>query len=163
MHTLQCCDQAIGAEEPTFNCTPPLIRGFFQFPFGKDDRIALLVLSGPLTHKEQLEALQEVVDAHEEWSDAQVLETLEKAGGRYGPQAKSEIEKRVPIKQLEPLIGKITILRSEFEIRAKGTQPTAVLTWTVVVRAHKQGKKDIKYWLRLEPFGGNLISLMAPI
>jgi hypothetical protein len=67
------------------------------------------------------------------------------------------------LKELELLLGNIRILSASFELRDKTQMeeklPSVNLSWTIILTAHVQGKKDLKYFISLEPFDGKITLL----
>jgi hypothetical protein len=78
---------------------------------------------------------------------------LREAGLTFGPAAEKEITKvaRAQLEQLEPFVGKATIVRLDFS-------PMYMVAWNVVVRT-RAGTQSFDYTLSFEPFEGKLIGL----
>lgn len=135
----------------------------FFFPAYKDGRVYQLSVGGPFVNESKLEGLRKLVDSHREWSDEQVVSALETAGARLGPSEKEAFSATLPLKLLEPFLGKLTVLSVDFRLRdrseMKNDAPAAELYWAVYVEARYPGRKLLRYYLAFEPFEGRLISL----
>jgi hypothetical protein len=68
----------------------------------------------------QMEKVYAVLNPHPEWSDAEELSAARKLGLRYGPEEKSAILEKLPLKQLAEFYGKLRIKSAEFLINGGG-------------------------------------------
>jgi hypothetical protein len=66
----------------------------------------------------QTEKVSAVLEQHPEWSDAEELSAARKLGLRYGPEEKSAILEKLPVKQLAEFYGKLRIKSAEFLMNA---------------------------------------------
>lgn len=144
-------------------CPIPLLSVGFTFSTaGSNERIFHLSAAGPAVNTDRLQQLINEVDSHPEWSDADVLRALAKAGARFGPSAKEELLDELPIEGLKALIGNIKVESVSFKIRdaaqVREHLPSAALLWTIKVLSQSNGQ-ELKYYLLLEPFDGKLVSL----
>jgi hypothetical protein len=130
----------------------------FQFD-AIDHRILSIFASGEYVGGEKHEKLNQVVDAHPEWSEAQMAEALLSTGAKFGPNEKTAIATRLPVSKLEPIVGKIQITSIEFTFRGNREAPHfAVMNWTIHFRTIA-GKHHDEYSISIEPFGGKIVSL----
>ena len=133
------------------------LSGRFQFD-GRDHKIFSIFFSGSLANDEKQEALAKLVDAHPEWSDAQMTDALLQAGAKFGPNQKDALLARLPIKELEPILGKIEMGPAYFRFRGNTEPPFyAVMNWSVRFRTTEDGRID-EFTLALEPFNGKVVS-----
>lgn len=109
--------------------------------------------SGPEVNEEEHRKLAELVDSHPEWNDTQAIEVLKQAGARFGPEAEQLVRSSLPFERLEPILGKIHLDSMYFEVRNGADPPEATLSWYVDFTAQK-GRHKMRYYLRIEPFGG---------
>jgi len=134
------------------------LNAHFQFD-AKDHRIISIVASGSFVESERQENLNGLVDAHPDWSVAQMTEALLSAGARFGPDQKDALIAEFPVDKLEPMVGKIQITSTKFTFRGNNEPPFfAVMDWTIYFRATTSGRKD-DYFVSIEPFSGKITML----
>ena len=133
------------------------LSAHFQFD-GRDRRIFSIFANGPFLNSEKQKAVTKLVDEHPEWSEAQMTAALSTAGAKFGPNQKEDLLARFPLKELEPILGKIEMGPAEFTFRGNTEPPHyAVMDWSIRFRASKNGKSD-EYTMSVEPFGGKVVS-----
>ncbi|MGA7909472.1 MAG: hypothetical protein WCA16_18845 [Candidatus Sulfotelmatobacter sp.] len=141
----------------------PCVSAFFSFPNSSDDRIFKLAVSGPFVNESKTEGVRQLIDSHPEWSDSQVIQALEEKQPQYGPGSKEALLETVPLRALEPFLGKVRVLSTEFELRSHAQLeeklPSAELQWVIHVEGRMPGRKPLMYYLAVEPFGGKLVLL----
>jgi hypothetical protein len=103
----------------------------------------------------------QLVHDHPNMSGAEVIAALKQYGVKYGPDDKEQFVKDLPVKQLEPFLGKLELLSVGFypleKSQAWGGE------WTVEVLATGKGSTKSKYKLQFDPMRGDLIGLfMVP-
>lgn len=110
---------------------------------------------------EQMRRVQEALDPHPEWSDAQELEEARKLGLRYGPEDKNAVLRLIPLKQLSQFYGPLKIESAEFSMNAGGKCSGcsfAYPTWDVTV----SGPGPVRSLsITIEPFFGRITSLSS--
>jgi hypothetical protein len=110
---------------------------------------------------EQMQKLQQTLDPHPDWSDAQELEESRKLGLRYGPEDKDAVLQLIPLKELSQLYGSLKIESARLSMNAGGKCSGcsfAYPTWEIKVAA-----KDTVRWLSItiEPFFGRITKLSS--
>jgi len=111
--------------------------------------------------QEQMRRVQEVLNSHPDWSDAQELEEARKLGLRYGPGEKDVVLRLIPLKELSQFYGPLKIKSAEFSVNA-GAKCSgcsfAGPSWQVRVSATHAVR-----WLSItvEPFFGRITSLSS--
>jgi hypothetical protein len=156
---------------PTYSEHPdPTLTSRFQFDTERKDLIRLSVWGPFLTSR--LDKLKKEVDKHPDWPDARVVEALKSAGAKFGPDDRAEFVRTLPLKELEPLTGRLEVVSAEFRVRftpAEGNRPGSDLRWSVEAKWHSpDGRHEADCLLILEPFEGALMdfhlrSLPKPI
>jgi len=131
----------------------------FQFD-RKDRRLKSLVIVGPYI-SDRVDRLAKEVDAHQEWSDAQVIAALKAAGAKLGPDDRAAFLNALPLKALEPLTGRLEITSVDFGVRfdpgSEGEPREADLSWMVKAKSRSGGgRHDVEYVMIFEPFEGVL-------
>jgi hypothetical protein len=132
------------------------------FEFDKPGRLFTFSSDGPAVGKpEEFERVKQLVELHPEWTDAQDIAVLLKAGAPYGPEGKDKFLKVIPLDQLEKLIGKVTIVSAEFETVADHQQGYALLHWVVIAKVKSSDRGEGTYRMYFEPFKGALTNMDA--
>lgn len=145
-------------------CPIPVLSVTFTFAVtNTDHQLFLFGAGGPVVNEDRIKRITDEVDSHPEWSDADVLSALSKAGARFGPSARKELLDQLPIKGLSVLMGDIEVESAEFKIRDASQMrehlPAASLVWVVKVSARSNGRK-LTYHIMLEPFDGKVIYIV---
>lgn len=141
-------------------CPTPVLSVDVTFAVtSTDHQLFLFGAGGPVVNEDRIKRITDEVDSHPEWSDADVLSALSKAGARFGPSAKKELLDQVPIKGLSVLMGDIDVESAEFKIRDASQMrehlPSASLVWVVKVSTRNNNRK-LAYQVMLEPFDGKV-------
>lgn len=71
----------------------------------------------------QMEKVWSAINPHPEWSDAEELVAARKLGLRYGPEDKSAILKKIPLKELAKFYGPLRMKSAEFKMNGGGKCP----------------------------------------
>jgi len=130
----------------------------FQFD-ARDQGILLMFAKGSLVNSDKLEALQKQMNEHSDWNESQMTKAIEASGAKFGPNAKEAVLARLPIKDLEALLGKIESPTASFRFRGNDEPPHySVIEWSVQFRA-VEGRAVSEFTLSIEPFEGKIISL----
>jgi hypothetical protein len=133
------------------------LSAHFQFD-GRDRRIFSIFANGSFLSDEKQQALAKLVDEHPEWSEAQMTDALSAAGAKFGPNQKEALLARLPLKELESILGKIEMRPAQFKFRGNTEPPFyAIMDWSIHFRATKDGRID-EYTVSLEPFNGRVVS-----
>jgi hypothetical protein len=112
----------------------------------------------------KLARAQEAVREHLQWNGEQIADYLKKSGAKYGPWNKSEIVRKIPLEQLTPFLGKLTLDSVQFvNIVPEGNVgggPHPLLLWEAVVSTYDPQFGEIQLKLFFEPFEGKLHSII---
>jgi hypothetical protein len=111
-----------------------------------DGRVERMTAQGPLVQSAARDALQAQVAAHPEWTDMDVADAINAAGGRHGPGAPPA---RSPAALGAVLKAAVTVGRSTF-VRRDARGPV----WIVDVAAPTR-----TYQVAFEPLGGQVIAV----
>jgi hypothetical protein len=91
---------------------------------------------GPFVTGRQEELVKEV-DAHQEWSDEQVVKALKAAGAKFGPDDREAFLRALPLKELEPFTGRLEVRSVRFNLRlVLDAEKSALLAWRVEATWH---------------------------
>ncbi len=133
----------------------------------KDGQLLSVMIWGPFI-TDRRDRLAKEVDTHPEWTDAQVVAALKAAGAKFGPNDRAAFLRALPLKALEPFIGRLRVVSARFGVRYEpsGDEPaTADLGWLVMTKWHSQdGRYEAEYRMNFEPFAGVLtrITFLLP-
>lgn len=117
---------------------------------------------GPaIGNQEEYDRVKKLVESHPEWTDAQDVAALMKAGARYGAEEKEKLLRAIPLNDLEKLFGKMTVVSAEFETVTDHEHPLPLLDWTVIVKVNFTDGRETTYRQSFEPFKGALIEMDA--
>jgi hypothetical protein len=131
------------------------------FDFDQDSHIEGVHIAGDsLVNDTRFTRISQLVNAHRNWSDGQVVRALKDAGVKYGPEDKESFLASLPQKDLESLLGRLTIQSVEFHLRHEQSGgPIAELWWIVEADAKSTDSKTQSFTLSFEPFDGKLTGL----
>jgi hypothetical protein len=107
----------------------------------------------------QMRKVQETLDPHPDWSNAQELEEARKLGLRYGPEDKEAVLRLIPLKELRKFYGPLKVTSADFSMnggrKCSGCSFTDP-TWRVSLSATHAVR-----WLSItiEPFFGRITNL----
>ena len=97
------------------------------------------------------------VDAHREWSDADIENALIRAGAKAPPGSGREALKNIDVTALKLIFPQFRVKSNEFfyrdEYKFKEGQPSAELNWRIVFVTHLRGQ-DLEYVAIVDPFSG---------
>jgi hypothetical protein len=132
-----------------------------QFDFDREGRILGVSIAGDsLANGRKNERIRDIVNAHRDWSDRQVVQALKKQGAKYGPDDRAAFLAALPLAKLEPFLGNLRVRSVEFSLRHD--QPGgsfAELWWNVETEVTAPNGELSNCSLNLEPFEGKLILL----
>lgn len=131
------------------------VTAFFQISPGPDGILNMQSI-GRDVNQDSVKKLDELVASHPEWSDSQVISAVESSGAKYPPSRKQDLIRSLPLRELEPFVGRIRIDSVTFDLRTDGEPPTPLLDWSVDFTASTSGKPSRRYFLVLEPFDGQV-------
>jgi hypothetical protein len=106
----------------------------------------------------QMEKVWSTIDPHPEWSDEEELRVARKLGLRYGPEDKSAILKKLPLKELSKFYGPLRIKSARFSMNV-GKKCTGCSfvnpTWEITL----SGSGTRSLLIIVEPFFGKITSI----
>lgn len=132
-----------------------------SFTFDKQGRLKDFNAEGPAVNDGEADKrIFEIVTAHPEWTDEQVIAAIKENGTRYGPNDKEEFVKNLPLQKLEPFLGKLKVESVKF-IPSDGprTGISAWNDWTVDALAKQKDGTTLKYRMFFDHRDGKLIGL----
>ena len=159
--SLRDLDVSVGPSDPRSGSgywqKPEALGALFEFR-NNDQLNNVYIHFASLQSKSKLLCTQ--INAHQKWSDQQVIAAMKRAGVKFGPDEEDALRREVPIDALEPFIGRLQIQSAEFFLRHKQSpRSLAELYWEVDGTSVLPNGKDARWSLTLEPFAGRLLSL----
>jgi hypothetical protein len=136
--------------------------------FSPDDGfISAVHFSGRYVKSREVDALDEMVRSHEEWTNAQVVAAIAKAGANFGPDHREEFLRQLDIQRFANIVGPIQTFRASFEWLQEGAPRRAEFMstplWAVTFRTFGHAGQTICYTLGFEPFEGRLYHVLAGV
>jgi hypothetical protein len=149
----------MGKEGEKNNPLYPLITAYFDFD--TESQLEGVSISGEsLVNAARNSQISQSVNAHRNWTDSQIARALKDAAAKYGPEDKSKFIRALPLRELTPFLGPLTIKSVEFQMRHGQTGGAlAELFWVVEGVASRTNGQLHNYMLCFEPFDGKLTSL----
>ncbi len=153
----------VGSESPKDLKSGPIYPKQFVaafFGFDKEGHLMTFASEGSAVGKgEAYDGVKQLVGFHPEWTEAQDIAALLKAGATYGPDEKAALFKTIPLEKLQKLLGKITITSAEFETVTDDDQRFPLLHWSVNADIEFADGTQRSYKLIFEPFNGALTNI----
>ena len=150
----------VDTDEP--GCGPLLVSGTFLFG---EETVVQISVHGPLANRMRWRRLREMVNNQAGWSDEDVLRAMRDEGALFGPNAKAELLRNLPLKRLEPLWGTATVISAEFRVRnpnsREGDSLRTELTWKIEIDVQKPGQGKLRYAVFCEPIGGKIVQIIG--
>jgi hypothetical protein len=133
--------------------------------FDKEGRLADFGADGPyINDRKAANEVYEIVHANPKMSYAEIVATLKQHGTKYGPNDKEQFIKDLPLKQLEPFLGKLQIVSVGFHQIDKDPDPKPWVgvwpDWTVKAQATTKDGAKVPYELHFSHLNGSLIGLL---
>jgi hypothetical protein len=129
-----------------------------------DHRIVMFSNVSDYVNGRKLSRAQDEVHRHPGWTDEQVSKYLKSIGAQYGPWNKDELIKKIPVTQLEPFLGKLTLTSLQFVVQVPEGNvtggPHTILLWQAFVTTHNPDGEEISFSLNFEPFEGKFVRLV---
>ena len=162
----RCRQERDGEGNPRL-CEKLLLYAHFIFaPGHKDKELAQVEISDPAAEARQ-ESLGELVRRRPQWSDTQVVRAFKEAGGKYGPEDKDQLASALPLAQLGPYIGDLTLKKAEWVLHRPQDPSRRVLEevglfcfWRVYGTARLPSGASRYYELVVDAFDSRLSSLV---
>jgi hypothetical protein len=102
----------------------------------------------------------ERINAHPEWTDAEVLDAAKQAGLRFGPDEKRALLQSLPLRELAAVYGPLRVKQAEFNLAQEHEKDAhydfARLEWDIT--AEEIGKTKILE-IHVDPFNGRIFAL----
>ncbi|HXL08957.1 MAG TPA: hypothetical protein VN966_01930 [Candidatus Bathyarchaeia archaeon] len=132
-----------------------------NFTFDKRGRLKDFGAEGPaINDGEADKKIFEIVTAHPEFTDAQVVATLKENGTQYGPNDKEEFTKNLPLQKLEPFLGKLKVDSLTFNpLDEHRTGISSWPDWLVEVSAKQKDGSVLRYQMFFDHRQGKLFGL----
>jgi hypothetical protein len=137
------------------------------FQFDKEGRLMDFAADGSfIDDRKAANEVYEIVRAHPEMTYAEVVATMKQHGTKYGPNDKEQFIKDLPLKQLEPFLGKLQIVSVSFPEMDKDPNPVPWVDrwlspdWTVKAQATTKDGSKVPYELHFSHLNGYLIGLL---
>jgi hypothetical protein len=138
-------------------------RQYLHASFAFDQRGHLNGFSaeGPaLDHGDGGKGLREFVNAHPDASDADIIMKLKQSGVKYGPNDQQQFTKDLPLKKLEPFMGKLEVQSvSCFPLDERRHELDIWSFWTVRALATRKDGSKAEYEMTFKPWDGDLIDV----
>jgi hypothetical protein len=157
----------IGKEARKYEPLYPILTAYFYFD--KDSRLERVVILGDsLANDSKNIRILEALGARRPRSVSRLTRLLKEADAKYGPEDKESFLKSLPIKDMEPFLGKLTVKAVDFHlahdesgssVTTVDTTTAAEMEWVVQMDARSADGKSQSYILGFEPFAGKLKSL----
>jgi len=135
-----------------------------RFLFNSQGQLESFTAEGPsITDREADEQLYESLRAHPGLTNAGVADLLKESGARYGLDDEKKFTHDLPIKQLEPFLGKLRVLSVSYPQPTDGN-PAKLPIWLyceVSMLATRRGGTKLKYEAIFDHYRGALTDLHA--
>ena len=131
------------------------------FQFDNEGHLAGFTASGPeIGNPEADNKLAEIVNTHPKMTDAEIAAELKRLGAKYGPDDKEQFVKDLPLKKLEPFLGKLELISVSFlPLSENRTELGSWPYWMVELLATQRDGSKLKYHLAFDHFKGDLLTL----
>ena len=131
-----------------------------SFHYDKEGNLVNFLSSGDaIGNGVEFDHLYETVQHHPKFGEDDVAALWRQSGAKYGPQNKDAFLKDLPVRKLEPFLGKLTEITAQFGPRKEdGSGPPWWGMWIVKAKTKRSG---LVYEMVFEPFNGDLISIMT--
>jgi hypothetical protein len=155
----------VGQDSPKDrNYGPIPAKQFINANFGFDEagHLATFAAEGPAVGRQtDYDGVKQLVGFHPEWTDAQDISALLKAGALYGPEEKDKFLDVIRVEELKKLFGNIDIVSTKFETMTDNDQRFPLLHWVVIVNISFSEGNAGTYRMFFEPFKGTLTEMEA--
>jgi hypothetical protein len=137
------------------------------FQFDKDGRLATFGADGPFINDRKADnEAYAIVGAHPQMTYAEVVATLKQHGTKYGPGDRDQLARDLPLKQLEPFLGKLQIDSIDFPHMDEDHNPVPWVDrwlapdWTVKAHVTTKDGAKVAYELKFSHLNGYLTGLL---
>jgi hypothetical protein len=138
-------------------CPQLVLAAYFRFS-SHGDTLEELATNGPIVNGQRNRQFRDLVEKHPRWSDQRILQELSNAKANFGPDAKEDLLRKLPLKELESLLGKISVTSAEFQIvdRHGKEHQNALIQWNIAATVQFADGRELRYVFLCEPFDGKL-------
>jgi hypothetical protein len=128
------------------------------FTFDNDGQVVLFSANSRWPgNSEKNEVFRKLIESHPEWPDKKIIELMKAEGAKFGPDEKEALRKELPIEQLQPFLGSLTLKSLQFELRNDQSENArAFLSWHVEMQGLTPSGKASSYYMLAEPFNGRI-------
>jgi len=132
-----------------------------SFNFDVPGRLEHFVANGPaIENREEDRRLHAVLHCNPAMTGEQIATTLKESGAKYGLNDRDKFRKNLPIKELEPFLGKLEVVSLEFsQMDGGGAKLPVWITCDVWMRATQKDGTQLHYRATFDHFKGALESL----
>lgn len=132
--------------------------------FRSAQKVEMVHWFGRAVMERERNALRDRINAHPEWSDAEVAACVREAGVKFGPDDRAALLAHFNRLDLTPFFGKVAkgrIRQAYFQLREKdqldaGTGDSARAEWNIILDAGPDSMA-----LTIEPFQGHVVIVVA--
>ncbi|HZQ18061.1 MAG TPA: hypothetical protein VFA90_05015 [Terriglobales bacterium] len=107
---------------------------------------------------EKMSKARELINSHPEWTDEQDLEAATKLGMLFGPDKKTLVLQKIPLKELSKIYGPLRIKTISFRIGGDKCEGCSFADLHWKIEAEKAGTAG-SLFISLEPFTGKIDSI----
>jgi|HubBroStandDraft_5_1064220.scaffolds.fasta_scaffold205329_1 hypothetical protein len=152
------CSNARASRGDTNPCEKLILTATFEFDIdGTLNHVRMGSVPSTVT---RILNMRKVVGEHPDWSDSQISDALVHAGAKFGPSNHDALIHALPLEQLAPFIGPVTIKSAKFRFRHEQKPiPLAELYWDVDASSVLNNGSRVNWTFYFEPFGGTLTDL----
>jgi hypothetical protein len=132
-----------------------------RFTFDLRDHVTEFTAEGPaITDTDADREFSQFVDQHPGISQTEIVAKLKQSGVKYGPNDLAQFTRDVPLRKLEPFVGKLELLAVGFsQLDEKRSNIDTWPFWTVRAAATRQDGSIVEYQIIFERRKGALVSL----
>jgi hypothetical protein len=137
------------------------------FQFDKEGRLTNFGTGGAFVNDSRADnEVYEFVHAHPQMTYPEIVATMKQHDTKYGPDDKEQFTKDLPLKQLEPFLGKLQIVSVGFHEMDKDPSPVPwtdrwlLSDWTVKAQATTKDGAKVPYEMSFSHLNGYLTGIL---